>query len=101
MPFIFQKIQKTFQNQFMHNQVTLENIKAIRQLLEEQPTPDTLIHRLKYWQGEQNLYIKNYLNWALTTLSLIFLLAGLLFSGYYLIVCVALFALGLRYRIRH
>ncbi|MFV5191378.1 hypothetical protein ACMXYY_04455 [Acinetobacter courvalinii] len=99
MPFISQKIQKIFQNQFMHNQVTLENIKAIRQLLDEQPTPDTLIHRLKHWQGEQNLYIRNYLYWALTTLSLIFLLAGLLFSGYYLIVCVALFALGLRYRI--
>ncbi|WP_414659441.1 hypothetical protein ACMHYC_16260 [Acinetobacter courvalinii] len=99
MPFISQKIQKIFQNQFMHNQATLENIEAIRQLLEEQPTPDMLIHRLRHWQGEQNLYIKNYLNWALTTLSLIFLLAGLLFSGYYLIVCVALFALGLRYRI--
>jgi hypothetical protein len=26
-------------------------------------------------------------------------LAGLLFSGYYLIVCVVLFAFGLRYRI--
>ncbi|MCU4338218.1 hypothetical protein KTH08_13320 [Acinetobacter dispersus] len=99
MPFISQKIQKTFQNQFRHNQVTLENIEAIRQLLEERPTPDTLIYRLKHWQGEQNLYIKNYLNWAMTTLSLIFLLTGLLFSGYYLIVCVVLFAFGLRYRI--
>lgn len=99
MSFISQKIQKNFQNQFRHNQVTLENIKAIRQLLEEQPSPDTLIHRLKHWQGEQNLYIKNYLYWVLTTLSLIFLLAGLLFSAYYLIVCVALFGLSMRYRI--
>ncbi len=83
----------------MHNHVTLENIEAIRQLLEKQPSPDTLIHHLKHWQGEQNLYIKNYLNWTLSTLSLIFLLAGLLFSAYYLIFCVVLFGLGIRYRI--
>ncbi|WP_227541432.1 MULTISPECIES: hypothetical protein [Acinetobacter] len=83
----------------MHNQTTLENIEAIRQLLAEQPSPDTLIDRLKHWQAQQNLYIKNYLYWALTTLSLIFLLAGLLFSAYYLIVCVVLFGLGIRYRI--
>lgn len=99
MPFISKKIQKTIQNQFMHNQATLENIEAIRQLLAEQPSPDTLISHLKHWQGEQNLYIKNYLYWALTTLSLIFLLAGLLLSAYYLIVSVVLFSLGIRYRI--
>ncbi|WP_436872417.1 hypothetical protein [Acinetobacter haemolyticus] len=99
MPFISKKIQKAFQNQFMHNQVTLENIEAIRHLLEEHPSPDTLINRLKHWQGEQNLYIKNYLYWTMSTLSLIFLLAGLLFSAYYLIVCVVLFSIGVRYRI--
>ncbi|WP_339352334.1 hypothetical protein [Acinetobacter beijerinckii] len=99
MPFISKKIQKPFQNQFMHNQAALKNIEAIRQLLEKQPPPKLLIETLKHWDSDQNLYIKNYLNWALTTLSLIFLLAGLLFSGYYLIVCVVLFAFGLRYRI--
>lgn len=35
----------------------------------------------------------------MSTLSLIFLLAGLLFSAYYLIVCVVLFSIGVRYRI--
>lgn len=99
MPFISKKIQKAFQNQFMHNQVTLENIEAIRHFLEEHPSPDTLINRLKHWQGEQNLYIKNYLYWTMSTLSLIFLLAGLLFSAYYLFVCVVLFSIGVRYRI--
>lgn len=99
MPFISKKIQKAFQNQFMHNQVTLENIEAIRHLLEKHPSPEFLINTLKHWQGEQNLYIKNYLYWTMSTLSLIFLLAGLLFSAYYLIVCVVLFSIGVRYRI--
>ncbi len=99
MPFISNKIKKTFQNQSTHNQSTLKNIEAIRKLLEKQPSPELLINTLKHWDGEQYLYIKNYLYWTMSTLSLIFLLAGLLFSAYYLILCVVLFGVGTRYRI--
>lgn len=58
---IFQKVRNTFDNQNTHNKITLKNIEALRNLLNQELPPELLIHSLKNWTGTQQLDIRNYI----------------------------------------
>ncbi|MEG8241866.1 hypothetical protein MKS77_03615 [Acinetobacter baumannii] len=61
MKLLFQKIQSAFDNQNTHNKITLRNIEALRNLLNQQLPPDILVYSLKNWAGPQQLDIRNYI----------------------------------------
>ncbi|ENW45732.1 hypothetical protein F920_00580 [Acinetobacter baumannii NIPH 335] len=83
MKLLFQKIQSAFDNQNTHNKITLRNIEALRNLLNQQLPPDILVYSLKNWTGPQQLDIRNYIFWNATIFALVCMALGFLISIYF------------------
>ncbi|EXD54588.1 hypothetical protein [Acinetobacter baumannii] len=83
MKLLFQKIQSAFDNQNTHNKITLRNIEALRNLLNQQLPPDILVYSLKNWAGPQQLDIRNYIFWNATIFALVCMALGFLISIYF------------------
>ncbi|MGQ0441233.1 hypothetical protein ACT4UT_34555, partial [Bacillus sp. B-TM1] len=77
------KIQSAFDNQNTHNKITLRNIEALRNLLNQQLPPDILVYSLKNWTGPQQLDIRNYIFWNATIFALVCMALGFLISIYF------------------
>ncbi|MFP0266561.1 hypothetical protein BFR77_09310 [Acinetobacter pittii] len=80
---LIQKIQSAFDNQNTHNKITLRNIEALRNLLNQQLPLEILIHSLKNWTGPQQLDIRNYIFWNATIFALVCMALGFLISIYF------------------